>query len=115
MAKQDWKDRLNIVYSTNPEYTYEHSGTEEEETIAPEKQNLKVFLDKKSRGGKTVTLVTGFVGTSKDLETLGKMLKSKCGVGGTSKDGEILIQGDFRERVIQLLIQAGYKAKKAGG
>jgi len=114
MAK-DWKDRLNVVYSTNPDYEYEHEEEQEEETLATNQQNLRVTLDKKKRKGKSVTLVTGFVGTADDLKGLGKMLKSKCGVGGTAKDGEILIQGDFRDKVLQLLIQAGYKAKKSGG
>ncbi len=113
MAK---KKADGIVYSTNPDFNYQYNSSEEEETLAPEQQDLRVWLDKKHRGGKVVTLITGFIGSESDLETLGKTLKSKCGTGGSAKDGEIIIQGDFRERVMGLLAQMGYKkAKKAGG
>jgi translation initiation factor 1 len=110
----DWKERLGMVYSTNPGFKYEQDNNEEA-TVAPSKQDLRVMRDSKKRKGKTVTLVTGFVGKSDDLNELAKYLKTKCGVGGTSKDGEILIQGDFRDKIFDLLIEKGYKAKKAGG
>lgn len=116
MKKNDWKDRLNIVYSTNPNYNYESEEIEAQETIAPEKQNLRVQLDKKNRGGKIVTLITGFIGTEDDLKELGKFLKTKCGVGGTAKEGEIVIQGDFKQKILELLIKEGYsKTKPIGG
>lgn len=111
----DWKDRLGVVYSTNPDFKFDSENTSEAQTLPPQKQNLRVQLDKKKRAGKSVTLVTGFVGTEADLNTLGKMLKTKCGVGGTVKDGEILIQGDFVARIIDMLTKEGYKVKKIGG
>ena len=111
----DWKQRLGMVYSTNPDFEYSTTEDEEQQTLAPAEQNLRVWLDRKQRGGKTVTLVKGFVGSEADLADLGRMLKSKCGVGGSAKDGEIIIQGDHRDRVVDLLVAAGYKCKKAGG
>lgn len=111
----DWKDRLGVVFSTNPDFIYESEGNDEKSTLPPQQQNLRVQLDKKKRAGKSVTLVTGFIGSDADLNTLGKMLKTKCGVGGTAKDGEILIQGDFVSRVIEILIKEGYKVKRSGG
>lgn len=112
MADNDWKKRLGVVFSTNPDFTYEEEATQEATTLAPEKQNLIVKIDRKGRGGKQVTLVTGFIGTADDLAELGRTLKVKCGVGGTAKDGEITIQGDFRDRVLALLKEMGYKAKR---
>ncbi len=106
--------REGIVYSTNPNFVFDDT-TEEVETLANNQQNLRIALDKKQRGGKKVTLITGFVGNQANLEALGKQLKSACGVGGSAKDGEILIQGDFREKVLQILIKQGYKAKLSGG
>jgi len=104
----DWKNRLNIVYSTNKDYQYEHEEEETTETSPKDKQLLRIQLDKKNRKGKSVTLITGFIGTSDDLRTLEKLLKSKCGVGGSSKDGEILIQGDFRQKILDILKNEGY-------
>ena len=101
-----------MVFSTNPDFTYEEEAVEEEQTLEPGKQNLIVGIDRKGRGGKQVTLVTGFVGTADDLSELGRTLKVKCGVGGSAKDGEITIQGDFRDRVVALLKDMGYKAKR---
>ena len=110
----DWKQRLGMVYSTNHDFEYTVQESERAETLPPEKQNLRVWLDRKQRGGKQVTLVKGFVGSEEDLSELGRILKSRCGVGGSAKDGEIIIQGDHRDRVVELLIAAGYKCKKAG-
>jgi translation initiation factor 1 len=111
----DRKKRKGVVYSTNPEFEYSYKKDNESLTLPPAQQNLKVMLDKKMRAGKQVTLVTGFVGTPEDLEVLGKELKSKCGVGGSAKDGEILIQGSFVDRIIKILTEKGYKVKKVGG
>ena len=110
----DWKDRLGVVFSTNPNFEYDTASDEGEATLPPAKQNLKVWLDR-LKGGRVATVVRGFVGSSDDLAELGKELKKSCGVGGTAKDGEIIIQGDHRDRVIELLTKAGYKCKKAGG
>ncbi|MGL4228913.1 MAG: translation initiation factor [Tannerellaceae bacterium] len=108
MKKNDWRDRLNVVYSTNPDFQYDNGDDEELETIAKEKQPLKIQLDKRNRGGKAVTLVTGFVGTEEDLVELGRWLKVKCGVGGSAKDGEMIVQGDLRQKVLELLKKEGY-------
>ena len=112
MADNDWKKRLGVVFSTNPDFTYEEEAVQEEVTLEPSKQNLIVSIDRKGRGGKQVTLVSGFVGSSDDLAELGRTLKVKCGVGGSAKDGELTIQGDFRDRVVALLKDMGYKAKR---
>lgn len=112
MKNNDWKERLNIVYSTNPDFTYETTQEEEAETLPPTQQRLRVQLDRKNRGGKVVTLVTGFVGNENDLKDLGKLLKSKCGVGGSAKEGEIIVQGDFKQKVFELLKKEGYSQTK---
>jgi translation initiation factor 1 len=115
MKKNDWKDRLSVVYSTNPDFNYDIDSDEEQTTLEPDKQVLRVALDKKNRGGKVVTLVTGFIGSEEDLKDLGKLLKTKCGVGGSAKDGEIIIQGDFKLKVVELLKKEGYiKTKPVG-
>lgn len=111
MKDNDWKERLNVVYSTNPDFKYEKDDDAEAETLPPAKQQLRISLDKRNRNGKSVTLITGFVGCEDDLKELAKMLKTKCGVGGSGKDGEILIQGDFRAKVAEILRAAGYKVK----
>ena len=108
----DWKARLGMVYSTDPNFKYDTEEAPQTETLAPERQDLRVWLDRKQRGGKTVTLVKGFVGYEQELA---RLLKPRCGVGGTAKDGEIIIQGDHRDRVVEILAKAGYKCKKAGG
>ena len=114
MSKKN-KNIQGVVYSTNPDFEYLKDVEEETDTLSNEKQDLRVMLDKKQRAGKAVTLITGFIGKDSDLQVLGKTLKTKCGVGGTVKEGEIMIQGDFRDKILQLLLQMGYKAKKAGG
>ncbi|MGB0863874.1 MAG: translation initiation factor [Saprospiraceae bacterium] len=108
--------RKGVVYSTNPDYDYSFDDNDNDvETLPPQQQQLKVWIDRKRRKGKEVTLITGFVGQEDDLKALGKTLKTKCGVGGSAKDGEVIVQGNQREKVVALLIEMGYKAKKAGG
>lgn len=112
--KINLNDLGGIMYSTNPDFEYQE---ETDHTITPanNQQDLRVMLDKKNRGGKAVTLISGYMGKTDDLEALGKILKTKCGVGGAVKDGEIIIQGDFRDKILTILHKEGYKAKKAGG
>ncbi len=114
MADNDWKARLGMVYSTNPDFKYETGEEEQTATLPPAQQNLRVWLDRKQRAGKVVTLVKGFVGTDDDLKELARLLKTKCGVGGAAKEGEIIIQGDHRDRVVDILTRSGYRCKKAG-
>ncbi|MEI6815235.1 MAG: translation initiation factor [Bacteroidota bacterium] len=109
------KKTIGVVYSTNPDFEYQNKEDNNAETLHPNQQNLKIWLEKNHRGGKTVSVIKGFIGQESDLENLGRKIKSSCGTGGTVKDGEILIQGDFRDKILALLIKEGYKAKKAGG
>lgn len=115
MAQNDWKARLGTVYSTNPDFEYRTGERPEAETLPPARQELRVWLDRRQRGGKVATLVKGFVGRAGDLDELARLLKTKCGVGGAVKQGEILIQGDHRDRVTEILSKSGYRCKKAGG
>jgi translation initiation factor 1 len=112
--KNEWKNREGVVYSTSDSFEYNLSKEDEPDTLPPQQQNLRVQLDKNGRAGKQVTLVTGFIGKSDDLESLTKLLKTKCGVGGSSKDGEVILQGDLRDKIVAALIKEGYKAKRIG-
>lgn len=112
MKDNDWKNRLGVVFSTNPDFKYTEVAEEEVVTPEPSAQKLIVSIDRRNRGGKQVTLVSGFCGAEDDLRELGRMLKVKCGVGGSAKDGEITIQGDFRDKVTALLREMGYNAKR---
>lgn len=112
MADNDWKKRLGVVFSTNPDYVYRELEEAPEETPEPGRQNLTVRIDRKGRAGKQVTLVEGFRGSAEDLAALGRSLKVKCGVGGTAKDGVIAVQGDFRDKITGILVTMGYKAKR---
>jgi translation initiation factor 1 len=110
------KQVINVVYSTNPNFNYETESDNEQDTLPKNQQKLYVSIDRKQRGGKDVTLIEGFIGNEDDLKDLGKTLKSKCGVGGSVKDGEILIQGALRDKVYDLLVKDGYtQTKKKGG
>lgn len=104
----DWKKRLNIVYSTNPDYHYSDDDNDAVDTLPKDKQMLRISLDKRNRKGKAVTLITGFEGSDDDLQDLGKLLKTKCGVGGSAKDGEMIVQGDNRQKVLDILQKEGY-------
>lgn len=116
MGKKNKKNRVGVVYSTNPDYDYDYQQGESEESLPENQQKLRVFIDRKQRKGKEVTLITGFIGPEEDLKDLGKHLKSKCGVGGSVKDGEIIIQGNHRDRIVELLKEKGYtNTKKSGG
>lgn len=112
MANNDWKSRLGVVYSTNPNFSYGSDDECEQETLPPNKQKLIVAIDKKGRAGKQVTAITGYIGSEEDLDKLAKLLKSKCGVGGSSKEGVILIQGDNRDKIVKILLELGYNAKR---
>ncbi len=115
MSKKNKSDKNGFVYSTDPNFQFQHAEEPAAETLAPAQQKLKVRLDTKQRAGKAVTLVEGFVGTEDDLQTLGKALKNHCGTGGSAKDGEIIVQGDQRDKVLQWLLKAGYKNTKRIG
>ena len=108
----DWKDRLGVLYSTNPDFEYTTEQVEEPDTLEPARQELRISLSKKQRSGKEVTLITGFVGREEDLAELGRLLRQRCGVGGSAKDGEILIQGDQRTKLRSLLPTLGYTRTK---
>ncbi len=108
----DWKSRLGMVYSTDPDFAFDNGEEEEPATLPKGRQRLRVGIERKNRGGKTVTVVKGFVGTEADLKGLGRTLKAKCGVGGTVKDGEIIIQGEWKERITELLRAEGYAGVK---
>jgi len=113
--ENDWKKRLGVVYSTSEEFDYEYNEEDTQETLPPEKQHLTISRDRKQRKGKTVTLISGFTGSGEDLDDLGKLLKKKCGVGGSVKDGEIILQGDHRQKVEKILDEMSYRTKLSGG
>ncbi|WP_418981976.1 translation initiation factor [Alistipes sp.] len=114
MAENDWKSRLGMVYSTDPDFNYATEERQQAELLPPARQQLRVWLDRRQRAGKVVTIVRGFVGPDDALQELARLLKTKCGVGGAAKEGEIIIQGDHRDRVVELLTRSGYGCKKAG-
>lgn len=113
MAENDWKKRLGVVYSTNKDYEYEYQPQEEIQTLPPGKQRLLVGIDRRNRSGKTVTLISGFKGSPDDLSALCKTMKTKCGCGGSAKDGEILLQGDLRDKAVAILTAMGYNSKRS--
>ncbi len=108
----DWKKRLGVVFSTNPDFNYQTEEEQQPDTLAPEKQKLRVAIEKKGRAGKTVSVVKGFTGTEEDLKNLEKMLKTKCGTGGSSKDGVIILQGEMKDKLVTILRDLGYTATK---
>ena len=112
MADNDWKKRLGMVYSTNPDFAYQYNEETATATLPSVQQKLIVSIDRRQRAGKQVTLISGFTGNDNDLQKLAKLLKTKCGVGGSAKNNEIIIQGDLRDRIVELLVAAGYKAKR---
>lgn len=112
MKKNDWKDRLGMVYSTNPDFQFVTDDEPKAETLPKNQQRLRVRIEKNGRGGKTATIIAGFIGSEADLKELGKWLKGRLGVGGSAKDGEVLVQGDFKQRVIDLLKADGYTQTK---
>lgn len=109
------KNKIDVVYSTNPNFQFQSDEEEEQTTLPAKDQNLRVSIDRKQRKGKEVSLITGFIGSEDDLNLLGKELKQKCGVGGSVKDGEIIIQGNHAKKILELLLKQGYKAKQIGG
>lgn len=112
--KNDWKKRDGVVYSTDSNFQFEYRKEEGDATLPSGQQQIRVSLDRSGRAGKTVTLITGFIGTAADLEALSKTLKTACGTGGSVKEDEILIQGDVRDKVLQILLKSGYKARRIG-
>lgn len=112
---ENWKDRLGTVYSTNKDYKFDYDSEEEPDTLEKSDQNLKVLLDRKQRKGKTVTVIEGFIGKTEDIKSLAKELKVKFGVGGSAKEGVIIIQSDQRDKIMSYLNQLGYKTKRVGG
>ncbi|MDD2636034.1 MAG: translation initiation factor [Bacteroidales bacterium] len=110
--KKQWKNREGVVYSTNQDYDYDTNEIEETETLMPSEQKLSVFIDRKQRKGKTVTIIAGFVGKTDDLEALSKKIKTKCGTGGSVKNGEVIIQGEMLDKIIDFLLKEGYNVKK---
>lgn len=112
MSKKNKSDKHGFIYSTDPNFSFQHEEEPATETLQPQQQKLKVRLDIKHRAGKAVTLVEGFVGKEEDLQTLGKALKNFCGTGGSAKDNEIIVQGDQRDKILQWLLKYEYKKAK---
>ena len=113
MTDNDWKKRLGVVFSTNPDYVFETNDEQADvQTLPPEKQRLIIKIDRRCRAGKQVTVVEGFIGGEDDLAELGRTLKTRLGVGGSAKDGVIVIQGDWRDRIVEILTKNGYNARR---